>query len=721
MASLLTEIYVSIDGLTYIKLDLYKDESFTMKSSKKDLQDITKVFAPFSQDFTFPATPKNKKALGFFGNTQVIKINPDNKYFCKIYNNGQLNQKGLLKVRSVKYKEDKADSFTGSFNTELLSLKDRIGDDTLNDLTTADFSISWKPDNVYNTLRNTQTVTASGITLKTYTPLWSNYRVLKVESDIDPANDIDNVFYRTSSNPRKDKVLNIRELRPCVNMNGIMSLIKSKYNIPITIPLEAQPQMEKAFMWCNGNNFSRKYTNKFAVKKPFVNQDVTYLNCTNSLVDSSIRIQKASNTVYVDISINLDGLIIGDDNDKCNAIFTLINKADGKLLMEYDQELANGNPNVKRKIPLALFTSHVLEFYIYVKFDQPVYWKDSSVVVKANGGSSWSTKTSQLTNQNNIDDTGSHKLDLIQSLPDMKVIDFLQSYFKTFNISVFDSSPNDDNLFFLTPDDLNTPNKSYTKEEKDYTQFVDKKEVVKSVNNPYNYYSFRHRISNYRSNIDFKNQFDLEYGQAAYPLAKPNKPVEFKIETEFSIVPPIKIAGTNIFTCYGFDSSAPELINSNYFRYTPNLNETTIFISHGNTPISIPVGVQALDTGGNLYVGLLTNYVKSMPYCLDNLHTLSFSIINIDGTNYANSAYEIYYSQFIRRLLNPNALAQTYNITLPSPELYLNDAGVVSGAYLTSKGFRLQNDIIIGETKFEILESEIDYTTGKGKLKLLNY
>lgn len=44
---MLTEIYVSIDGLTFTKLDLFKDEPFVLNQNKKDLQNISKVFSPF--------------------------------------------------------------------------------------------------------------------------------------------------------------------------------------------------------------------------------------------------------------------------------------------------------------------------------------------------------------------------------------------------------------------------------------------------------------------------------------------------------------------------------------------------------------------------------------------------------------------------------------------------------------------------------------------------
>jgi hypothetical protein len=48
----MTEVY--IDNLEFTKLDLSKDESILMKYTQKDLQDISKIFAPLLKTFTFP-------------------------------------------------------------------------------------------------------------------------------------------------------------------------------------------------------------------------------------------------------------------------------------------------------------------------------------------------------------------------------------------------------------------------------------------------------------------------------------------------------------------------------------------------------------------------------------------------------------------------------------------------------------------------------------------
>ena len=43
------------------RLDLYDDEQITVKQVTKDLKDISKIFADFSQTFNVPASKNNNK------------------------------------------------------------------------------------------------------------------------------------------------------------------------------------------------------------------------------------------------------------------------------------------------------------------------------------------------------------------------------------------------------------------------------------------------------------------------------------------------------------------------------------------------------------------------------------------------------------------------------------------------------------------------------------
>lgn len=717
MASLLTEIYVSIDGLEFTKLDLFKDESFTIKHSKKDVQDLSKVFAPFSQPFSFPATPKNKKALGFFGSTQVVKTNPDNKFKCKVYTNGIINQTGILKIENIKYKNNKANTFVGGFSTQILSLKDRIGNDTIDNLSATPTLIDWKPVNVKLRIEGINVING----IKHYIPLISNNRVWNYDLE---ETGVDNIAYKTGLNPSEDKVINIGELRPAVSFLSIFDLIKQRYDLNITTPLETKSELKEAYIWCNGKNFSNPNASKFIVTKQYTNESSSDHGTTvNNFTDSSTKITKNGSVTFIRYRVRLDKLVIGDNLAKADLTISIVKKSTLETVLSFNFEAVNGENQFDMKIPLYLFVSNQFEFFTYVQFSKPVFWKfaDCSVLYRRAG--IFGDKISSYNNANNSDLTGAYKVDILKALPNIKVIDFLTSFFKTYNISIFDNSPSNENLLFLTPQDTDSADQSYSKAVLDYTRYADFKDVEKKVNNPYNYYNFKHKTSAYRSNIDFKKQFNIEYGQTYFPATKPDKATEYKIETEFSIIPPVTINGANnIFTAYGFTAETPEVDEDGRFRYTPNYDELTIFYSHGNTSVGSQVlAIQNNNIANDLQLDQLSSYIKTMPFCKQNNFSLGFSVLVINGVSYTETLYSRYYSKLISRLLNPNALLQTMNFILPSVEIYLNDANIASGSSLTPKGFRLQNEIIVGETRFEIIDASIDTTTGKTKLTLLNF
>lgn len=708
MASILTEIYVSIDNLEFTKLDLYKDEKFVMKFKKTDSEDISKVFTPFSQSFTFPATPKNKKALGYFGNTEVIKINTENKLFCKIYTSGNLNQTGVLTLENVKYKNGKADNFAGGFSTNMISLKDRIRDDTLNDLGN-EVLIDWTPSNVFNRLKS-NSLTGG---LSYYVPLISNSRVWNYNNVVDSE---DNIFYKASNSPTSNRVVNVSELRPCVSVVSLLNIIKTKYNLTIITPLESRDELSKLNIWCNNENFTTPTARKFVMLNNFSNeQPVTHGKTVTNITDSSLKITKNATVNYIQYRITFKDLFIGHNEDTANLKISIYNKSTGLLAFDIDFEVSNGDNVLPFSIPLYLFTANEFEFFTYVQFDKPVFWKYTAVRMlyrKPLAGD----KISTMTNNYNSLQTGSFKVDLIKSLPDMKIIDFITSYFKMFNISIYDSSPNTEDLYFLTTKDIDTSIYTYSKKEVDYTQFTNISSVSKTALNNYNYYSFSHLESSYRSNIDFKKQFGTEYGQAFYPLVKPEKAKEFKVETKFSIIPPVKINGTsNTITAYGFTADSPEITGSGIFRYTPNNNEPTLFYNSGTTVFSDVLGCQNFNGSGLLVNSPLDRYIKSTPFCSSNNNSLGFSILVNDNISYPLSLFSLYYATKISRLLNPNALKHVFKMKLPSSEIYLND-----NTTLIPSGFRLQNEVIIGETRYETLEGEIDQTTGESTLTLLN-
>ena len=721
MAKLVTEIYVSVKGKEYTKLDLHKDESFEMKYTTKDLQDISKIFAPYSQSFTFPASPKNLGAFGFFGYTDVVKINTENKFRCKVYVNGMLYLTGFLQLASLKYKKNKPTDFTGSFTTSMVNLKTRIGEDTIQNLGVA--AIDYTPANIFTSLKSIKTIDVDGVTVKYYIPLASNSRVLAADNTF-PVSLQDNIAYKSTSLPTSFQVLNPNEVRPAISLDSIFELIKKKYSLEIIAPIEATNEFNDAYVYCNNDKIENSAAafRLLTVNTQFTDPNEFEFEITANLTDSSFKIHNKSGVLQTEIQCyfgvtleNITGVSV--TGEPLSASFKILRKSNNQLLFSRTIDNIVGTMGTSFEFGENEIAGMDTEFYVYVKFNQLVSWTNCVYRFQNNPLPS---STYISTPNNNASVVGGNVLDIFKVLPNTKVVDFLGSFFKCFNISIFDSSPNNENLFFLTPGDIDTDGLEYSKTALDYTPYVNVTDMTKSTSSDYNYYNFKHVKSKYKSNVDFLAATGLEYGQTVYPAIRPTNPIEYKIETAFSIVPPRTMVGTvGNHTFYAFTSEAPKVLDSGESRYKPNFGELTILYSHGIQPLPVPIGVRTTNLANVTVTAQLSQYVKSMPFNLDG-HSFAFSILVENNVEYPINLFSKYYANQIIRLLNPNVLTWEVELTLPPDEIYLNESTTVQNGGDTPTGFRLQNDIIIGENKFTILDAEIDITTGKTKMKLLN-
>ena len=745
----LTEVFVSQDGLNFVKLDLYKNESIIMKYTSKDLQDISKIFSPYSLSFVFPATPKNRMAFGFFGDTDVIKINEENKFPCKVYTDGILNLTGFVQLSDLKYKNNTPLDFTGGFTTSMTNLKDRIGDDYLTDLTSDTCIIDWTYKNVETLINGATNTVIDTVPISYFVPLISNNRVWQVDENIGSGAK-DNISWDSLVLPTSNNLILSSELRPCISFSTIIELIKKKYSLQVIAPLDNRSEYKDLMIWCTGEKMFNEALTLLTIKSAFsglfwINSkneggipDPKKYTVSNNLIDSSFKVTKRASpfpnegeyTKFFTFKINFTGVVVTGDQSNPAVNIQIKRKGTNETLIGGQFTLDGTSFNCSLQINDTLFIANEVEFQCYAQFNQPTSWTNCTYLVEFkyyDGKTGWlnskeyATYLYQSAINNNSSDLGSQRVDLIKSLPKTKVVDFLQSYFKMFNISVFDTSPNNENLFWLTPEDIQTSGLEYSKREIDYTPFVDVAEFTKSTPSEYNYYNFKHATSKYKSNVDYLQAAGLEYGQLTNPSVKPSNPKEFKIETSFSIIPPVTIVGTDdIITAYGFNSDSPTINESGETRYNPNFDELTIFYNDGNTALSKNLGYRSTNYIGSLINTKLTSYMKVTPWSKLN-QSAAFSILVNLGVSYPINLYSKYYNSQIARLLNPNVLSQAFKLTLPSSEMYLNEATTGQGNGATPTGFRLQNDIVVMENRFTILDAQIDITTGKTSLTLLNF
>lgn len=742
------EVYVSIDDENYYKLDLKKNESINIKYVLKDTTDLSKIFSPYSQSFNFPATKNNQRVLGFVGLTKVVKTKTDNTFSSKIYCNGLLAQTGKLKLTDVTEENGRLTEYTGNFTTTLLSLADRMGDDLINDLPDNTVTMSWLPNGVYNSINAIRTSSVqpiTGVEAKYYVPLISNVRVFQRDENID-IDIIDNVAFNPSVDPSGNNLLKSDEFSPAINGRSIIDMIKIKYSLDIVMPLEQEKFYNDWYIWCNsdkiqnGDPIEFDIVNQFGLLDLYNSKNVFHIpsppkySITSELTTNIFDIYKvpASDNDWdkeVQFFVKLNSVTSTKGATEVNVNFVLVLE-NGNIYNQVSGELdGSGNIEVKFIIPDSDFLTDNFRFRVKQKSDTPIIWANAECKIEYryydgkfgafNSTSYGYFRQSSLNNNNSIS-MGGTNIDLYKAIPETKCVDFLNNFIKTFNISIFDVSPNDDKLYWLNRIDLLAENKEYSIAEVDYTPYIVSKSVSKKAAAEYNYYNFKHKTSKYKSNADYLNAKGVEFGQLTFPLIKPTKDLkEFKVETTFSILEALPIAGmTDEFTSYGFTNDPPETLITGEKRYKPNTEDLTMFFACGLRNISGQkrLGFQGTFSGG-LTILALNSYVKTSP-----VHTSGFSFgFGLIQEATIKSLYFYFYKTQTERLLDPNTLQHSFELRLPASELVLNYATLGQGESNIPTGFRLQNEIVLQEQRYSIIDATIDITTGNAKMNLLNF
>ena len=183
----MVQIYIKYIDNNYYLLDLDESEAVNFKVTVKDLNDITKVFSPYTQAFNLKATDKNKMLCGFVGNEKIQRINNDGKFEALIYVSGFLFQSGKLSFDETNYENKEQKTFKTNFASNLTGIKELLGDMTIQDLfDNSDFlaRINWNKTALQDYMKSVNSTTLeNGINLRYGVPFISNKRVWTYNAD----------------------------------------------------------------------------------------------------------------------------------------------------------------------------------------------------------------------------------------------------------------------------------------------------------------------------------------------------------------------------------------------------------------------------------------------------------------------------------------------------------------------------------------------------------
>lgn len=133
------------------KLDLFDDEKISVTQNLINYQDISKLFADYSQSFTIPASTHNNYVLKYwYDNALVDGLDARYRYDGFIEIDKVRFKVGTFQLDSVTIKDRKPENYKITFFGKVKQLKDLFGDDKLSVLDYSSLNHPYNATEVYN-------------------------------------------------------------------------------------------------------------------------------------------------------------------------------------------------------------------------------------------------------------------------------------------------------------------------------------------------------------------------------------------------------------------------------------------------------------------------------------------------------------------------------------------------------------------------------------------
>lgn len=706
-------------------LDIFLNESVSLNTKTTYTQDITAVFKGFTNDFSVKATPNNIRVLGYFGYTdQFVPAKIEKR--AKLYLDGELFKEGIIKLKDTSWINGTPSLFSLEFSDGQKNLTEILGEDTLAMLNDGDGDIIWTTQNIQKALQSIQTATGG---IRWFIPLVSDSRIFSINSS-DEALPTDNIYYSPLKPIDSENVLLPSEIHPAMFLTDILGQVNKKYDIKI----DPTPYIGEFTQLTDLTTMCTSEISIQEVKAKVTLPNWTFDDFAKDRFDIKIR------TDINGFELNYNGFGTGGHHDATFDMIIRLHKlpattvpalADSKYInsLEIWEVTATGEKKKKLNYVVqqgAESKNNILRARIGLDIFVPEGANEPSTLVKpliavfvsasdlsdwryTYFGFNWWKESKIKYIQYNVQGTAlPTTVNLFESLAEMKVIDFVKSIYTMFGYKKFKDQVLND--FYYTPKTIGDVSHVAFKVENDLTPYADISKVVKKVNTKYDGYNLKHATSEYQQNIAFLAANNgMEYGQMLYPLTgKPKS--EFKIETKFTapvFSPIFSDASTLVYTFYPFGTEFSLNDIETRFVYDTIENEFPIFYYNGVANISTAYAY--LDTNSRTLKAIskyhkISHRSNRIKTGIDNYITSLFNIITGDYID-QNTLYAQDFKEFIEDTLSGKKLIHTINMDLPNVKIH---------------GFEDSQEIIIKETKFTVMESNISLTGSKSKLILLN-
>jgi hypothetical protein len=660
------------------ELDMFGDEDIVINLSVQNIQDISKVFTDFTQGFSVPATPRNNAIFSHYYRTDIVG-GADYRLRAEGYIeiNGLVFRYGSIELEGVQMRQNAPYAYDVTFYGLLVNLTDLFGEDYLYDLEgLSAYNLDYTPNVVYSGLVS---LTLSPIVF----PLITAQDVWFYDSASNE-HDPNNIHWH---NQNETHGVQYYDLKPAITIDAIVGAIETKYGI--TLNITGIQDYDQLYMWCHrhAGYMYKDVPNampwtKILAPTPLVPVSPDWWDYASSTFTNLVPGAFVATPYDFYISINV-GAYTGDYNV---GIFV-----DDILVA---QKTLNGTTATTFE-DIVMYRNNTAYYAIQpstnevVTFAGAIDIKESATLVTR--ASAYNTSTQQIFGT----------IDIPSLMPEQRIVDFLSSLCKMFNLVIIPTSSTEFDLLPL--DDWYTAGSDI-----DLSQYFDITESQVERPQLYKQIEFQYNETGAITGEQYRLTNDVGYGDLRSEFV-------FDTDEELTVQPQFD---QMLFTRLT-DRDTGDLTKLLAGYAVTRELETYLgqpFIFYVNSPITInPAVLSFVDPSETIISGHKSVSITQVVYA--NSSSQSFNAASTYSTNYGadldpyllqsvnNSLYNTYWSDYVTDLYDPSRRLVRIPAILPLGKI-LN--------------FNLANKLLWNGEKWIVNNVQINLTTGKAEFELLN-
>ena len=426
------KVEVYIEGQ---RAEMFDDVSVTITDTIKDVRDVNKVFTEYSQTFSLPASKNNNKIFKHYYNNDIVGgFDARIRVPAKLELNSIPFKTGYIKLEGVDLKNNKPHTYRITFFGNTISLKNLLGEDLLSDLGDN------IPDGVVNLFdelskkSNGELLLHNAEDIEEYltssidrtidnvdydnpiqVPLITHTQRLYYDSDTTQSTlDSGDLHFHDAGGTHRHGV-KWNELKYAIKLKIIIKSIENKYGIVFSPDFfDNNASFKDLYMWLHRTKGTVTTGSQIA----------QYISFVEGWSNSVGSLSRMSNNALTLTFFNIDSLVLKlrPNTASINKPYSVTVFQSGNVV--YQSTSDSGDRNLD--IPIALLAGYTVQITSNeaVSFDL-VRW---SVNTFPNYLDTYDT-TFNVAEQ--------FIFNIQQQIPKMKVIDFLTSIFRMFNLVAY--------------------------------------------------------------------------------------------------------------------------------------------------------------------------------------------------------------------------------------------------------------------------------------------